>query len=793
MTSALANNPLAQDIRPHDCDTVLQTPPDFRWPEVISSGGYTITLIYPDGSQHSQATTQNWANWASVLPAGLYKWSVSYSGGTASATRSFVVNSASQPFLVPDMQTTVNAVVAKPHPRTMPSAADLSAIQTQRASAIQQIENDVSGHFNMTFPSQASSEDDVWTYSKYGIASIEACVLSNYGASYCSDAVNKLMVLGNWSTSTSDQSSYYVHDMSGRYLTWVLAIGYDWLYPLLSAGQRSTLLNSIASRTALLYNDLIGTRARIAQQPRDSHANQALQYLPVLEGMIAGDYPTASQTWLPNTLPLALNAINPWGGEEGGFANATTQGTWDMGELSYLFYELRNMTGIDVSKKPWVRNWAKWFAYFTPPGMSGGTTEFGDGYEENESEHQARYGLGYTYFAPSPLGRWQAGYLTNQDPTRFEYLMSPPADFTGAQAFPAGTPNSLYLKSVGMAAMHSDLSDPNRVSVYFKSSPPPYGAFNHSHPDQNSFVVNAGGQRLAIESGYYDNYKTNHWWLWYHQTLSKNAVTYDGGKGQQFYDASSLMVYGRTTGFTSTAGYDIVSGDATNAYAGVLSAAQRSLIYLRPNLIVVYDNVAAPVAHSWEWNIHALNQMTQTSPTTATIAAGNQKMCVTMLAAPASTQFSQTNQFVADPSGISWAPQWHGKFFTGAQTGAEFVALMNVGCTPVSASALKSGGTWTVAVGGATVTIGGGAISVTGAGTSTTTTTGTGAVTGTTTGTTGTTTGTTSGTTTGTTGTATGAAYVGTPFTGTPIPLPGGFEAENFDAGGQNVAYYDTT
>ena len=32
-----------------------------------------------------------------------------------------------------------------------------------------------------------------------------------------------------------------------------------------------------------------------------------------------------------------------------------------------------------------------------------------------------------------------------------------------------------------------------------------------------------------------------------------------------------------------------------------------------------------------------------------------------------------------------------------------------------------------------------------------------------------------------------------TPFTGTPVSLPGAFEAENFDEGGQSVAYYDTT
>jgi hypothetical protein len=60
--------------------------------------------------------------------------------------------------------------------------------------------------------------------------------------------------------------------------------------------------------------------------------------------------------------------------------------------------------------------------------------------------------------------------------------------------------------------------------------------------------------------------------------------------------------------------------------------------------------------------------------------------------------------------------------------------------------------------------------------------------------TTGTTTGTTSGTTTGTPSTSAYlSAYTGTPLTGTPITLPGASMAANFDRGGQNISYYDTT
>ena len=47
--------------------------------------------------------------------------------------------------------------------------------------------------------------------------------------------------------------------------------------------------------------------------------------------------------------------------------------------------------------------------------------------------------------------------------------------------------------------------------------------------------------------------------------------------------------------------------------------------------------------------------------------------------------------------------------------------------------------------------------------------------------------------TTGGTGSGSGTAAGSTPYTGTPIPLPGRIEAENYDNGGEGVAYHDTT
>ena len=699
----VSSDPLAQDIRPGDCATVEQTPPDFRWPEVIASGSYLLTLTYPSGATKVLTVPQNFANWNEKLSAGTYSWTVSYAGGLTSAPRKFIVGSNAKPFLVPNMTSLYGTVAAKAHPRSLPSSATLATMKSQRSAAVNSLLTNVSGIIGQSLPAAGSGPEDSNTYSKAALLALQACVYSGQDT-YCKEAIRRVTNLAAWDPLGATSYLKSGGDTAASYLTWTMATGYDWLYPRLNSSQRVKLLESLRVRTGHMYNDVVGSRSRIAKYPRNSNGYQTLDFVSVISLLVAGDLADA-KNWLPNSLPQTLNAINAWGGEEGGFANAGAQGTGEVGALLPSWYQLRYLTGIDVAQKPWVRNWGRYFTYFTPPGMVAGSTVFGDGFELNETEHQARYGKGYTYFAPTPLGRWHAAQLKGEDTTRIEYLMAPPADFSGTQTFPAGTPNALYLPAIGQVAMHSDLSSAARTSIYFKSSPPPYGAFNNSHADQNSFVINAAGQRLAIESGYFDGYNTAHWLNWYHTTKAKNAITYDGGQGQVFYEKDGKMGYGRVTNFSNTATKDIVSGDATAAYGGALSKAQRSMVYLRPNLVLVYDNLASAINRQWEWNIHAVNQMKVVSDTQVALENAGQKLCVTMLAGPA-MRFQQTNQFSAAPSG-SRAQQWHGNFYsTTKMPGTEFVALLNVGCTTTTASAIKTDGVWKISLGDQTVTIG---------------------------------------------------------------------------------------
>ncbi len=623
-------------------------------------------------------------------------------GTQISRWRRFTVNAGAVAFLVPDWTVLFDRATAKAHPRALPDAATLQAMISQRQTEWQWLLTQVQSKLADPVQPEPTSTSSQATISSQTtdectrtLDAVFAWVVTNRD-DFWADALRRALNLASWDPRGA--TSYANVDQVARVIAWTLTLAYDVMYPRLDANQRGLLLAPILARASDMYGDIIGSRARVAIQPYDSHGNITLTGLAVISVLLAGDVPGASDG-LRDTLPLALNWTSPWGGEDGGFANGTAYAQWVTGDILFAWNILRWTAGIDIAQKAWVRNYARYLAYFLPPGTPVGA--FGDGAELNLPENWGAFGTAYTLFAPSPLGRWYASQLTAGDPTRLELLLAPPDDLSPAP-YPYGTPDGALLPSIGWAAMHSSLSDPARVSVYFKSSF--YGSFNHSHADQTSFVINAAGRALAIDSGHYDSYATAHWWQWYKQTRAHNAITFDGGQGQVVFEASGQLGSGAITSYLQRPDYDIVSGDATQAYGGALKDARRSLVYLRPNLVLVYDRLASDMPHQWEWNIHALNAMTVISDQKISIQKDLQSLCVNMLAAP-TVQFTQTNLFTADP--IDGTPQqWHGNFHSVAQLGsAEFIALLNVGCTPTTASARKVDGLWIVPLGQKTITI----------------------------------------------------------------------------------------
>lgn len=487
--------------------------------------------------------------------------------------------------------------------------------------------------------------------------------------------------LASWSPSGA--TGYLSHDQSGRSVTRTLALAYDWLHGQWTHDEESKLLSAIRPRMLDILSNAgnygLDNGLALVRWPYDSHRVVTTATTALTCAVLAGNGTIYDQC-LMNILPRYLTRPIPWGVDDGGYANGTYYAQWDMQYAHLGIWEMLNqVVGINLWNTPWALNHGKYLAYFLPPGTPSGI--FGDGAERNSKAVWAAEGKTYAGYLPSLLSDWYARNQSGEAREQLTLLLSPQRNLSViSAALPSGIAHGIHIPSIGWVAMHSDLGDPLRTSVYMKSSP--YGSYNHSHADQNSFVIHAGGTILAADSGYYDGYNSPHWKGWYKATRAHNAITFDGQQGQMH---DTLTAKGLITQFAHTPKYDLVTGDAKMAYGKLLTKAVRSIIYLRPNILVVFDSLASDIARTWEWNIHALSPMIIRDNRNVEISQEGIRMCVRQVAEQ-DVIFSQTDKFTAAPAG-EYPNQWHGTFTSNLKSkDVIFLTVLEVGCenTPVT-------------------------------------------------------------------------------------------------------------
>jgi hypothetical protein len=78
------------------------------------------------------------------------------------------------------------------------------------------------------------------------------------------------------------------------------------------------------------------------------------------------------------------------------------------------------------------------------------------------------------------------------------------------------------------------------------------------------------------------------------------------GEGQEI---RSARANGRIVSFEDRPSLSYVCGDAAPAYVGKLDRFNRHVLLLRPGLILMLDDLAAPEAATYQWLLHAFDEM----------------------------------------------------------------------------------------------------------------------------------------------------------------------------------------
>ncbi|TYP79338.1 carbohydrate binding domain-containing protein [Paenibacillus methanolicus] len=635
-------------FRPAHQAVTSQNAPDFAWPYIAGADKYEFQIASATDGSFSQPVYAkndlkvNLHNLPTALePGNSYFWRVRFhiTAGWSdwSDSRKFRLTPDAVPFLVPELDE-LFANVPVTHPRVLTNAEELEDFRAYKDGIGKPIFDRVKQNANLAAPLPKEPElnfprDYVNMQDPAYVAAVNAVTaavtaetnlilsaafvyLVTEDEAYGNFAKERLINIMKWDPEGA--TNYRQVDQSFRDIAYKGAIVYDWIYPLLSDEDKQKILPMTIGRTQVLVNSILGSSS-LYKNPWNSHGWTASGYVGTISiALLHDDFPvngvplsTLAKDWFEKAVPARINIFPPVAGDDGGWASGT--GYWQYSHLWDKAFSdvLLAASGLNIYDKAFSRNEQPFGLYYMPHGQPNGV--FGDDTFNLMHASNAMNAQRTAQVYQNPVIQWYAdSFSSGRDLNYlFGFAYGDP-DLEGRP--PVDMPTAKWQKDTDWVAMHSSLYDPDRVSLYFKSSQ--YGSYNHNHADQNSFIINAYGEQLAIDAGHYDSYLSVHDRGFTRTTLAHNAITYDGGKGQKILDMSAS---GKITGFVTSKSFDATVGDATQSYNTYndpdhpgITQAQRSIIYVKPNAFVVVDNLKAKDqgGSQFEFRLHAMTDLT---------------------------------------------------------------------------------------------------------------------------------------------------------------------------------------
>jgi hypothetical protein len=393
-----------------------------------------------------------------------------------------------------------------------------------------------------------------------------------------------------------------------------MAIVFDTFYNHLNANQKSILVRAISQRACNFYNEWKNT---IESKVLSGHVWQhILDYFFQTSLALYGEEP-AAKDWLTYAYELFLARAPVLGGLDGGWVEGVSYFRMNMATMLDIPLYIKALTGFDfISKHPWFKENVKWMVYHIPPGSAA------DGFSDNAEEVLApgpeyiAYAEEISKLTQNPLAAWYAGECrkyANPDLSQTKLLRwirlakSRNLKMPEVKIQPDLQMGAVF-RDMGLASLHTNPANTHKdLMVSFKSSP--MGAYGHILCDQNVFNILYGGQPLFFRTGYKVTMDDPHRTGWYQTTKSQNGILVNG-QGQPYASES----FGVITRFLQSGEIGYLKGDASNAYPFRENNPEvkrffRHIVLLKPDVVIIYDELESRHNVNWSWLIHSLQEM----------------------------------------------------------------------------------------------------------------------------------------------------------------------------------------
>ena len=450
-------------------------------------------------------------------------------------------------------------------------------------------------------------------------------------------------------------TGYRYNDEAGMPYNYYFSRTYTFISALLTEEEREQCRRVMKIRGEEMYNHLY---PRHLWQPYSSHSNRAWHFLGEVGIAFLGEVEGA-EDWVWFAMNVFYNVYPVWSDEDGGWHEGASYWSSYLSRFTWWADVMRAAVGIDAYDKPFFEHAGYYAMYLMPPGKVGGG--FGDLTARREAEDNASI---MTTFATQSGNRYWQWYVEAVGGPR-------PAD--GYVGFvrgalpkvepkdPTDLPASRMFRGTGQAYLNTTILDAeDDVQVVFKSSP--FGTWSHGYEANNSFLLWAYGKRLLIRTGYRDSYGSAHHRRWMWSTRSVNNITVNG-RGQAPHSAEAD---GRIVAFETTPELDVVVGEAGDSYfvrddkgeRQLLDRFTRSILFVKPDLVIVYDRLVAPEPSTYQYWLHAVREFGADDQHNVQVR-NDDVACTIDLLAPSGLTFQRTNEYDPNPRPRITLREWH--------------------------------------------------------------------------------------------------------------------------------------
>jgi hypothetical protein len=572
-----------------------------------------------------------------TLEPGEWYWRYGVENGKTifSKSRRFIVPQDVKKWPFPrDMNQVINSI-PRDHPRLFILKGEVDsyrnrALNGDMKETLEEIKSSIEKNIGEELPGEPefSTGSDSW-WDIYNTVIPPCDMMETFGLVYLlsgdkkygEEARRRLLHFFQWNPdgSTSDRG----HNESNYRIVTQGVRAYDWVFDLLSQQEKEIIQKSIKRRAEQLYHRLKfrpGSEYHVFN--RGSHEERITGFLGEAAICFAGQWSEATD-WLNYVLTIHWNLYPGWAKEDGGWHQGPAYWTFYQYRALHFITALKMSTGIDLMQKDFFRNTPYYILYSNPPYAK--LSPFGDGAHNPPSRMRAENLYIYSSILKDSNLRWYADYLNVKHPLNILGVLYKNDEIIGKP--PADLPQSRYFPGIGLVSLHTDFGNAEN-DIHFLFHSDPYGGVSHGHPDQNAFTIEAFGEALAIASGYYPAFGSDHHRLWSKQTKSSNTITLDGGTGQEGVAAAK----GKVLRFENNELYDYILGDATQAYMGLLDKFQRHVIHIQPGVFIIFDDIEAPEPVTYDWWLHALSKMiVNEAEKSILISEGNARLKVLFL------------------------------------------------------------------------------------------------------------------------------------------------------------------